>query len=236
VTELVGVIGPAAQDEIIVDGCERHRPGGTPLYAARALRAMGAAVVAIETGTLRSRMEHGADGTAQQILSLPPPLDPSRAAELLDELAGCTWVLLGGQTAGDFPIETIALLAGAGHRLCLDGQGLSRGSALGSVRMGPIAQEALAGITALKLNEAEAASAGAVSVPELLVTRAARGCEVTVAGRRHVVEGSGRRFADPTGAGDSFAALYCLARTRDLDPPAAAAYAQRQVEHLYERP
>jgi sugar/nucleoside kinase (ribokinase family) len=49
-----------------------------------------------------------------------------------------------------------------------------------------------------------------------------------------VIEGSGRRFADPTGAGDSFAALYCLARTRGLDPPAAGRFAQHQVEQLYQ--
>lgn len=215
-------------------GSEQRRPGGTPHYAARALRAAGATPVAIETGTLRSQLEHTAAGTRQQILSLPEPLEATWAAALLPQLRGCRWLLLGGQTGGDFPTETLALLAAAGHLLCLDGQGLARGSRLGPLRLGPIAAPALAGVTALKLNQAEASQAGPLAVPELLVTRAELGCLVTVDGVEHVVEGSGRRFADPTGAGDSFAALYCLARTRGLDPPAAAGFAQHEVERLYQ--
>ena len=69
---------------------------------------------------------------------------------------GCDWVILGGQTGGDFPAETIALLAGAGHQICLDAQGLARGSRIGPVRLGPIDPGWVAGVTALKLNDAEA--------------------------------------------------------------------------------
>jgi pfkB family carbohydrate kinase len=231
----VGVLGPATEDTIVLaGGGEQRRPGGTPHYAARALRAAGATPVAIEAGMLRSQLEHTAAGTRQRILSRPEPLDAVRAAALLPQLRGCRWLLLGGQTGGDFPSQTLAVLAAAGHLLCLDGQGLARGSRVGPVRLGPIEPAALGGVTALKLNHAEALRAGPVSVPELLVTRAQWGCVVTVDGIEHVIEGSGRRFADPTGAGDSFAALYCLARTRGLDPPAAGRFAQHQVEQLYQ--
>jgi sugar/nucleoside kinase (ribokinase family) len=70
-------------------------------------------------------------------------------------------------------------------------------------------------------------------VPELLVTRADRGCEVTAGGERTVVPGTGGRFADPTGAGDSLSALYCLARTRGQPPPEAVRWAQAEVERIY---
>ncbi|MDX6553551.1 MAG: hypothetical protein QOH74_2039, partial [Gaiellales bacterium] len=40
-------------------------------------------------------------------------------------------------------------------------------------------------------------------------------------------------FGDPTGAGDSFSALYILARGRGEEPAAAARYAVGMVEELY---
>jgi len=233
--ERVAVLGPAAEDEVVLeDGTELRRPGGTPHYAARALAAAGASAVAIETGSLVSRLRHTPQGTEQEIASIPEPLTPEAARALLPQLEGCAWVLLGGQTAGDFPAETVRVLAEGGLAVCLDGQGLARGSQTGPVRLGPIDPGLLNGVTALKLNEQEAQAAGRPEVPELLITRADQGCILVVEGEEHVVAGNGRRFADPTGAGDSFAALYCLGRTRGLDPPAAAASAQDGVQRLYE--
>jgi sugar/nucleoside kinase (ribokinase family) len=180
-----------------------------------------------------SHLDHTAGGTRQQILSLPEPLGVDRTAALLPRLRGCEWVILGGQTGGDFPPESIALLAGAGHKICLDAQGLARGSRLGPVRLGPIDPGWIEGVTALKLNDAEACASGPLAVPELLVTMAERGCTVTAGGIEHRLPGSGRRFADPTGAGDSFCALYCLARSGGTPPAEAAAWAQERVEQLY---
>src|SRR5262249_54772961 len=98
---LVAVLGPATVDELeLEDGTRVIRPGGTPHYAGRALRAQGAGVVAIETGLLHSRIQHTAAGTEQSIMSLPEPLLPGAARALLPQVAGCSWVLLGGQTAG----------------------------------------------------------------------------------------------------------------------------------------
>jgi hypothetical protein len=231
----VGVLGAAASDEIVqADGSILRRQGGSPLYAARALRAAGGEAVAIETGSLVSHLDHTAEGTRQQILSLPEPLGADRAAALLPRLHGCEWVILGGQTAGDFPPESIALLAAAGHKICLDAQGLARGSRIGPVRLGAIDPRRVEGVTALKLNDVEAGASGPLTAPELLVTMAERGCTVTAGGLEHRLAGSGRRFADPTGAGDSFCALYCLARSGGTPPPGAAAWAQERVEQLYE--
>jgi sugar/nucleoside kinase (ribokinase family) len=231
----VGVVGAATEDTVaLAQGRPQVRPGGTPRYAARALRFAGAEPSVVETGSLRSLIEHGPSGTRQQILSLPQPLTPERARrEVLPALEGCKWVLLGGQTAGDFPAETIAVLAAAGHRICLDGQGLARGNRIGPVQLGPLAQRDVSGITALKLNQAEAENAGRLDVPELLVTLAERGVLVRWQDRQHEIAGDGRRFGDPTGAGDSFAALYCLERSRGALPPAAAMTALKTVERLY---
>jgi sugar/nucleoside kinase (ribokinase family) len=233
----VGVVGAATRDTIVIgDGPSLSRPGGTPLYASRALRSAGAEPCAVEIGSLDSLITHRPDGTRQEILSLPAPLTPQRLRQqVLPALAGCAWVLLGGQTAGDFPAATIAALAAAGHLVCLDGQGLARGSRTGPVRLGAISQSDIAGVTALKLNEEEAAPSGRLEVPELLITRAERGVAVTWAGGHHEIDGDGGRFDDPTGAGDSFAALYCLRRSEGHAPPDAARFALDGVQLLYRR-
>ena len=96
-----------------------------------------------------------------------------------------------------------------------------------------IAKAVVAGVTALKLNQAEAEAAGRLDVPELLVTLAAQGVLVRWQDQQHEIVGNGRRFGDPTGAGDSFAALYCLERSRGALPPTAAATALKTVERLY---
>ena len=230
------MVGAAARDTIELDGgAPVERPGGTPLYATRALRFAGAEARSVETGSLHSLIRHGRGGTRQEILALPQPLSPERArSDVLPAIEGCAWVLLGGQTASDFPPETIAVLVAAGHRICLDGQGLARGSRIGPVRLGAIDQGDLNGVTALKLNQAEADAAGALDVPELLVTRAERGVAVAWQGGWRELPGDGRLFADPTGAGDSFAALYCLERSRDRTPPEAAAAALDGVQRLFE--
>jgi hypothetical protein len=229
------VIGPAASDRVeLSEGRATVRPGGTPLYAARALRHAGAACVAVETGHLHSWLRHTGSATEQRLGAMPEPLLPQRADGLLPRLAGCPWVLLGGQTAGDFPPDTIRVLARAGHRLLLDGQGLARGSRGGPVHLGLIDPASYAGVTALKLNEAEAAAAGPLEpVPELLLTHGTTGASITAGGSTTEVAGNGARFADPTGAGDSVSALYCLGRSLGHDPPDALRFAIEGVERLY---
>ena len=229
------MIGPAASDRVgLADGQLAVRPGGTPLYAARALRQAGAACVAVESGHLHSWVRHTGSTTEQRLGAMPEPLAPSRARALLPRLAGCQWVLLGGQTGGDFPPETIRVLTDAGHRVLLDGQGLARGSRGGPVHLGPIDPTWYTGTTVLKLNEAEAAAAGTLAhVPELLLTHGTAGASITAGGATTEVAGSGAEFTDPTGAGDSLSALYCLARALGHEPAAACRFAIDGVERLY---
>ena len=231
----VAVIGPATSDRVeLADGRAAVRPGGTPLYAARALRRTGAPCVAIETGHLHSWVRHTGSATEQHLGAMPEPLSPARARGLLPRLAACDWVLLGGQTAGDFPPETVEVLAGAGHSVLLDGQGLARGSRGGPVHLGAIDPAAYAAATVLKLNEAEAAAAGKLEpVPELLLTHGSTGASITAGGSTTEVAGNGVPFADPTGAGDSLAALYCLGRALGNDPADACRFAIGEVERIY---
>jgi hypothetical protein len=231
----VAVIGPACSDRVeFADGRVAVRPGGTPLYAARALRCAGAGCVAVETGHLHSWLRHTGSSTEQRLGALPEPLRPGRATALLPRLAGCEWVLLGGQTAGDFPPETVRVLTDAGHRVLLDGQGLARGSRGGPVHLGPIDPALYADATVLKLNDAEAAAAGALApVPELLRTHGTAGASMTAGGSTTEAAGNGAAFADPTGAGDSLSALYCLGRALGHDPAEACRYAIDGVERIY---
>ena len=85
----------------------------------------------IERDGFTSRMHHHETGVEQWVESVGEPFAPE---DVLAAVEGCDWVILGGQTAGDFPPATIAGLAAAGHRACIDGQGLCRGDAPGPVR------------------------------------------------------------------------------------------------------
>jgi sugar/nucleoside kinase (ribokinase family) len=240
----VAVVGPRTMDVVsLEDGGTVRRPGGSPFYAERALRAAGAEPVLLENrGVVQSRLEHGADGTRQQILATALPLTAADVSAALPRLAGCRWAHLGGQTAGDFPPEVIAALRDAGIDVLLDGQGLARGTRLGPVRLGPFDPRAVEGVTCLKLNAAEAqgslggddsARVRRLGLPEVLITHSQAGLVVVTQDTVVEAAGNGQPFADPTGAGDTVAALYCLARSEGADPPAAARAAVQGVERLY---
>ena len=103
----VGVLGPGTIDIVELPGQEPvRRPGGTTLYAARALRFAGAEPVVIENpGLVISRLRHTEEGTVQAIDRVAEPAEPGWLAERVDRFDGCSWVMLGGQTADDFPVE-----------------------------------------------------------------------------------------------------------------------------------
>ncbi len=254
----IGLIGHTVIDTIVgPDGAETQRLGGTPLYARRALQAAGADCVVVTRGAdpgdavvvpggpaYESRLDHRA-GTRQVLARIGLPFTPDEVREhALPALRGCTWLHLGAQSAGEFPPETLAVLAAAGHRLCLDGQGPARGPDPGPVRLRPFPPSAIAGVSILKLNrlEAEAATGGRpageallrLGAPEVVVTMGADGVVVATPQGVCEVAGTGAgRYADPTGAGDSFTAAYVLARSRGAGPADAAGEAERATDLLY---
>jgi sugar/nucleoside kinase (ribokinase family) len=250
----IGLIGQTALDTVTTaDGRRVERLGGSPLYARRALRAAGVepvvvtrapglpdALVLPSRSIVRSILDHLPDGRLRQRLDeVGEPFSAAEMARLADlELRGCAWLLLGGQSAGDFPPEAIAALRGHGHRVMLDGQGLARGPDAGPVRLRAFPPAAVEGVQALKLNRAEADAFGdealaALPVPELVVTDGAAGVRVRASGRWTAIEAGDAVFRDPVGAGDSFTGLYVLERARGAGPAEAARRAVRGVEALY---
>lgn len=142
------------------------------------------------------------------------------------------WVHVGALARSDFPPETLAALASRA-RVLLDGQGLVRPARTGPLVLdGEFDPEALRHVTALKLAEEEAAAAGPVDVPELLVTFGSRGFRLLAGGEETVLPAQPAVAADPTGAGDVFCAAYALARSGGQAPPEAALDAARTVARV----
>lgn len=180
---LLAVVGHTTRD--LVDS-RPPRPGGAPLYAARALRALGEPAVVVtrcaeaDRGLLEPlratglpvvwrpeaqsavfRLEYREGGREVAIEALGEPWTPEDARGWLGEaLAEADWVHAGALWRGDFPPETLAELR-CGRRLSLDGQGLVRPG-----RVGPVEPDAgfdpaaLAHVDVLHLSESEAAVLG----------------------------------------------------------------------------
>src|SRR4051812_49954218 len=102
----VGVLGVAAQDTVTLEGDPPiRRPGGTPLFAERALRAAGAEPATVVFGSpIDSRLVHRGGTTTQEIRSPPPALSVAQVVrEVLPALRDCRRVLLGGHTRRGVP-------------------------------------------------------------------------------------------------------------------------------------
>jgi CheY-like chemotaxis protein/sugar/nucleoside kinase (ribokinase family) len=254
----IGLLGHTVIDTVVShDGSSSTRLGGTPLYARRSLRSAGADTVVVTRGAdpgdalvipggpaYDSQLDHR-EGTRQVLARIGLPFTPDETRELaLPALRGCGWVQLGPQSSGEIPPETVAVLRSAGHRLCADGQGFTRGPDPGPVRLRPFPPEAVAGIEILKLNvaEARAATGGrldqaallALGVPEVVVTFGADGVLIATADGVWELPGTGAGpYDDPTGAGDSFTAAYLLTRAGNGDPVTAAGDALLHTDVLY---
>lgn len=110
----------------------------------------------------------------------------------------------------------------------LDGQGLVRRPSLGPLRLDAgFDREILRSVSILKLTEEEAGVVGDVDVPELVVTRGIRGATVN---GTHIP--ADLVDADPTGAGDMFAAGYLAARAGGAEPVEAGRSASALVSDL----
>lgn len=250
----VAIVGNLSLDRI--DGGP-PRVGGGPFHAARALRLLGGPahvfarcaegdrallvppLVALglpltvlpAASTAGFSLRYEGDERSEQVDALGDPWTP-RDASALDRRI--RFVHVAALVRGDFPAETLAALA-RGRRLSLDGQGLVRPG-----RTGPVVLDAdfdpavLEHVTILKLGEAEARvlEPGALGVPEVVVTRGPGGATLWVDGAPVDVPASPLAAADPTGAGDAFAAVYLAARSGGEAPAAAARRATALVAAL----
>jgi sugar/nucleoside kinase (ribokinase family) len=258
----IALVGSLSRDR--VDGGQ-PRAGGMPFWGARALHVLGARAWVVakcaradRQALLRPLVTTGLPvewRPAEKTTAFSFSYDGDVRTMSVDEVGDAwrpdevdalraEWLHVGPLLRSDFDAATIAALARPGRRLSLDGQGLVR-----VARTGPLAldreydPDVLRHLTVLKLADDEAlALLGEVSrealeslrVPEVVVTHGSRGSTLLVDGE--LVDVDARPVtADPTGAGDSFAAAYVASRATGHAPAAAARRATALVAALLTR-
>jgi len=239
----LAVAGHLSRD-VIAGGAPRI--GGPPWHAARALRALGveARILAkcgerdaidfsraleatdlpfeLAVGEETTSFSFSYDEAGTRTMAVDAVGDPWQREEL--RLDGVEWIYVGSLLRGEIDVGWVT----DGRTVLLDGHGLVRVPELGPLRLdGGFDRAQLRGVEMLKLAEEEAAAAGPVGVPELIVTHGARGA--TVNGVHVEAEAVD---TDPTGAGDMFGAAYLVARSRGEVPVAAARRAAALVSEL----
>jgi len=239
----LAVVGQLSRD-IIAGGPPEI--GGPPWHSARALRALGAKarIVAkcgerdaveftrrLETlglpfqlvvGEKTTTFSFSYDAEGRRTMAVEVVGDPWRRDEL--DLDGIDWLHVAPLLRGEIDVGWIA----EGRRVLLDGHGLVRVPRLGPLALdGDFDHGQLRHVAMLKLADEEAAAAGPLEVPELIVTHGARGA--TVNGVLVEAEPVDR---DPTGAGDMFGAAYLVLRSEGAEPIEAARRAAALVSEL----
>ncbi len=167
--------------------------------------------------------------------------DPWTPEEAAGALAAVRWVHVAPLTRADFPAETLEAL-GRRRRVSLDGQGLTRPARTGTLTLdADYDPDVLRFVSILKLSEEEAEllvdgyderALARLGVKEVVVTLGSRGCIVFADGVAELVKSHRVASADPTGAGDAFAAAYLAARSGGSAPTAAARRAAALVADL----
>jgi sugar/nucleoside kinase (ribokinase family) len=205
---------------------------------ARPLLALGLPVVWLAaTVTAAFSFHYDGDRREMTVDALGEPWTP----EDVPFVGEASWVHVGALARSDFPAETLARLAD-GRKVSLDGQGLVRPARTGPLELDAAYDPAvLRHVSILKLAEEEArvlvgeldaAALGSLEVDEVVVTLGSRGSLVLAGGTLEHVEADAVAGADPTGAGDAFAAGYLVARSRGREPLAAAREATELVARL----
>jgi sugar/nucleoside kinase (ribokinase family) len=192
-------------------------------------------VLHLDSTSFRSVLHYRPDGEREHEVAGLGSSYTEQEIELLagSALRGVTWVHAGTQRAGDIGAGVLEVLARGGRKIALDGQGPLRAPQLGPLCLtGTLEPELLAHVQALKLSEEEALAAfGTLDareiatrtrVPEVLVTLGATGAQVAAGDELGTVSAEAVHGVDPTGAGDSFLALYADGRAEGLSPLAAA--------------
>jgi 1D-myo-inositol 3-kinase len=233
---LLAVIGHLSRD--VVAGGE-PRIGGGPWHAARAYAALGAdaRIVAAcgredeeafraELARIGLSLElHAGDRTTAFSFSYDAAGTRTMTVDATGERfapeVDAEWVHVAPLLRGDVVVPQ------APHVL-LDGQGLVRRPALGPLRLdADFDPDLLRGVSILKLAAEEAAVVGPVDVPEVVVTDGLHGATVN---GTHIA--ADPVDADPTGAGDMFAAGYLTARAAGADPVEAGRSAAALVSAI----
>lgn len=249
----LGVIGHLSRD-VVADAAPRI--GGGPWHAARALRALRhdailfgkcgdrdfgrqlatlGIPISVAYGGETTGFSFSYDAAGVRTMAVDTLGEPWNVDELPQSLLRrVAWLQVVPLLEGDFDADAFEWLA-RDRRILLDGQGLTRARRLGPLQLEPaFDRTVLRHVSILKLAEEEATALGDVGelgVPEVLITRGARHATiVTRDGAEdvpvHAVD------ADPTGAGDAFAATYLASRAEGHRPASAARRAAALVSAL----
>lgn len=177
----------------------------------------------------------------ERVMAVDAVGDPWPAERAAAATRGASHVHVGALLRTDFEPAALEAMASSGARLLIDAQGLVRRAETGPLRKDGEIGSALRHVAILKLNEGEAAAlAGGtdadslrrLEVPEVILTLGSRGSLVVTADADEFVGATPVETADPTGAGDAFAAAYLWFRAEELQPKAAAAAASEFVTTL----
>lgn len=211
---LLAVVGHTVRD--VVDGSVQ-RAGGVPLYAARALAALGERALIVTRcapedrallGSLHAaglpvvwhpeqqtpifHLRNLGDHREIEIEALGAPWTVTDVDGWLGAaLAGADWVHAGALWRGDFPPDALAALA-RGRRLSFDGQGVCRPGRIGPVaRDGSFDVNLLAHVDVLHLSLSEAEALGLSLDAVSLATLGVPEVIVTMGSRGSVVYARG---------------------------------------------
>jgi sugar/nucleoside kinase (ribokinase family) len=182
----VAIVGSTVRDVVHMPGCPPvHSTGGSPLFAARALSALGvrpgvatrcddatlAAPIAeladplclkLDATVVQSELRYRPDGERDHTLAGLGEAwtEDDITSWAAPALAGATWVHAGTQRGGDLGAEVLAALAAGGRFVALDAQGPLRRPEVGPlVLTGTLDARLLRHVQALKLSEHEAMAA-----------------------------------------------------------------------------
>jgi len=182
----VTIVGSTVRDVVHMPGCAPvHSTGGSPLFAARALSALGvrpgvatrcddaalAAPIAepadplclkLDATVVQSELRYRPDGERDHTLAGLGEAwtEDDITGWAAPALAGATWVHAGTQRGGDLGPAVLEALAGGGRFVALDAQGPLRRPEVGPlVLTGTLDAGLLRHVQALKLSEHEAMAA-----------------------------------------------------------------------------
>jgi 1D-myo-inositol 3-kinase len=182
----VAIVGSTVRDVVYLPGHEpTHSPGGSPIFAARALAALGvragiatrcddpalAAPIAelasplclrLDSTVMQSELRYREDGERDHALASIGVAwsEDDITGWAAPALRGARWVHAGTQRGGDLGPDVLAALAVGGRSIALDAQGPLRKPQVGPlVLTGRLDAALLRHVQAIKLSEEEAQAA-----------------------------------------------------------------------------
>jgi sugar/nucleoside kinase (ribokinase family) len=182
----VAIVGSTVRDVVYLPGHEpTHSPGGSPIFAARALAALGVRVgiatrcddpalaapiaelasplcLRLDASVMQSELRYREDGERDHALASIGVAwsEGDVTGWAAPALHGATWVHAGTQRGGDLGPGVLAALAAGGRSIALDAQGPLRKPQTGPlVLTGKLDAALLRHVQALKLSEEEAQAA-----------------------------------------------------------------------------